>query len=643
MHLFNFSKARIAFLHDVFMAAISFPLALYIRVGDSFFWYADRILLLGTALFTAVAALCFWYMRLYRGVWHYASLNDVMQITKAATIAILIFMPLMFVVTRLDDIPRSMLVIEWLLLISLVGGSRIAYRIAKDKRFDTMLRKENYRRIPVLLFGAGDAAEQFIRATTLPENATHQVVGLIDDHGTRIGRKIHGVDVMGGLADFEDVVHTLQKRDAAPQRVIVATPDLDGKQMRELLSRAQAMGLPLSRIPRMTDLRSGVEDGIPTRPIAVEDLLGRPQKVLDRDAMRSLIEGRRVLITGAGGTIGSELSRQIAGLGPSHLSLLDSSEFALYEIDLEIGIARPALSRSISLADVRDRGRVQRVFEAETPEIVFHAAALKHVPMVESNPLEGVLTNTAGTRNIADAARLRKVATMVLISTDKAVNPTNVMGATKRLAESYCQALDVLGAEDAGGTRFVTVRFGNVLGSTGSVVPLFQRQIDAGGPVTVTHPDITRYFMTTREAVELVIEASALGSRRASLAGKIFVLDMGEPVRIQDLARQMIRLAGRNPDGEIEIAFTGMRPGEKLHEELMHTSEQLVETELDGIYAASPRIADHAQLVQAFDRLEEGAQTGRVAEILSELKRLVPEFAHEPNGSGDMVDKKSAD
>ena len=425
--------------------------------------------------------------------------------------------------------------------------------------------------------------------------------------------------------------------------MIVATPDLDGKQMRELLSRAQAMGLPLSRIPRMTDLRSGVEDGIPTRPIAVEDLLGRPQKVLDRDAMRSLIEGRRVLITGAGGTIGSELSRQIAGLGPSHLSLLDSSEFALYEIDLEIGIARPALSRSISLADVRDRGRVQRVFEAETPEIVFHAAALKHVPMVESNPLEGVLTNTAGTRNIADAARLRKVATMVLISTDKAVNPTNVMGATKRLAESYCQALDVLGAEDAGGTRFVTVRFGNVLGSTGSVVPLFQRQIDAGGPVTVTHPDITRYFMTTREAVELVIEASALGSRRASLAGKIFVLDMGEPVRIQDLARQMIRLAGRNPDGEIEIAFTGMRPGEKLHEELMHTSEQLVETELDGIYAASPRIADHAQLVQAFDRLEEGAQTGRVAEILSELKRLVPEFAHEPNGSGDMVDKKSAD
>ena len=445
MRLFRFTKARIAFLHDVFMAAISFPLALYIRVGDSFFWYADRVLLVGTVVFTAVAALCFWSMRLYRGVWHYASLNDVMQIAKAATVAILIFMSLMFVITRLDDIPRSMLVIEWLLLISLVGGSRIAYRIAKDKRFDTMLRKENYRRIPVLLFGAGDMAEQFIRATTLPENATHQVVGLIDDHGTRIGRKIHGVDVLGGLTDFEDIVRALQTRGNAPQRVIVATADIDGKQMRELLNRAQAMGLPLSRIPRMTDLQSGDEDGIPTRPIAVEDLLGRPQKVLDRDAMRTLVEGRRVLITGAGGTIGSELARQIAGLAPRQISLLDSSEFALYEIDLEIGIALPDLPRSIALADVRDRARVQRVFETEAPEIVFHAAALKHVPMVENNPLEGVLTNVVGTRNVADAARQRKIATVVLISTDKAVNPTNVMGATKRLAETYCQALDILG------------------------------------------------------------------------------------------------------------------------------------------------------------------------------------------------------
>ncbi|MBT5414323.1 MAG: polysaccharide biosynthesis protein, partial [Rhodospirillaceae bacterium] len=634
MRLFRFTKARIAFLHDVFMAAISFPLALYIRVGDSFFWYADRVLLVGTVVFTAVAALCFWSMRLYRGVWHYASLNDVMQIAKAATVAILIFMSLMFVITRLDDIPRSMLVIEWLLLISLVGGSRIAYRIAKDKRFDTMLRKENYRRIPVLLFGAGDMAEQFIRATTLPENATHQVVGLIDDHGTRIGRKIHGVDVLGGLTDFEDIVRALQTRGNAPQRVIVATADIDGKQMRELLNRAQAMGLPLSRIPRMTDLQSGDEDGIPTRPIAVEDLLGRPQKVLDRDAMRTLVEGRRVLITGAGGTIGSELARQIAGLAPRQISLLDSSEFALYEIDLEIGIALPDLPRSIALADVRDRARVQRVFETEAPEIVFHAAALKHVPMVENNPLEGVLTNVVGTRNVADAARQRKIATVVLISTDKAVNPTNVMGATKRLAETYCQALDILGADEPAATRFVTVRFGNVLGSTGSVVPLFQRQIDAGGPVTVTHPEVTRFFMTTREAVELVIEASALGSRRAKLAGKIFVLDMGEPVRIQDLARQMIRLAGRRPDSEIEVAFTGLRPGEKLYEELMHSAEQLIETEMEGIYVASPRTADHAFLSRAFDALEEGSRNGRYAEILDHLKRLVPEFAHQPGGAG---------
>lgn len=626
------------------MAAISFPLALYIRVGDSFVWYADKMLLLGTAVFTAVAALCFWYMRLYRGVWHYASMNDVLQITKAVTLAILVFMPLMFVVTRLDDIPRSILVIEWLLLISLVGGSRIAYRVLKDRRFDTMLRKENYRRIPVLLFGAGDRAEQFIRATTLPENATHRVVGLIDDQGTRIGRKIHGIDVLGGLSEFESIVAALQKRDDAPQRVIVTTADLDGKQMRELLNRAQAMGLPISRIPRMTDLRSGLEDGIPTRPIAVEDLLGRPQKVLDAAAMRALIEGRRVLITGAGGTIGSELSRQVAGLAPSQLSLLDSSEFALYEIDLEIGIARPELPRSIALADIRDRTRVQAVLEAESPDIVFHAAALKHVPMVETNPLEGVLTNTVGTRNVADAARRQNVDTMVLISTDKAVNPTNVMGATKRLAETYCQALDLLRAETGRGTRFVTVRFGNVLGSTGSVVPLFQRQIDVGGPVTVTHPDVTRFFMTTREAVELVIEASALGSRDVMLAGKIFVLDMGEPVRIQDLARQMIRLAGRRPDSEIEVTFTGLRPGEKLHEELMHASEHLIESEMEGIYVASPRTADHAILLRAFEELEEGARGGRDGEVLDRLQRLVPEFAHERNSvAADIFDMNPAD
>ena len=339
-----------------------------------------------------------------------------------------------------------------------------------------------------------------------------------------------------------------------------------------------------------------------------------------------------MLVTGAGGTIGAELVRQIATFAPAQMTLLDNSEYLLYSIGLELSEAHPGLSYSLVLGDVRDRARLDEVMAAETPELVFHAAALKHVPMVEANPVEGILTNVVGSRNTADACRKAGVAAMVLISTDKAINPSSVMGATKRLAESYCQALEIAGRrEGSGGTRFVTVRFGNVLGSTGSVVPLFHRQLAAGGPLTVTHPEMTRYFMTVREAVELVLQASALGiAAPADEAGKIYVLDMGEPVKIMDLARQIIRLAGLRPDKDIQIEVIGLRPGEKLREELFHEAEPVVETGHSGLRLAAPRTANLELLGRSLDELAELCADERGAGAMRLLHHLVPEYQHEP-------------
>ncbi len=400
--------------------------------------------------------------------------------------------------------------------------------------------------------------------------------------------------------------------------------------MRRLFEISEALALPLARLPRLTDFRRGGER-LEVRPIEIEDLLGRPQTPLDRPAMAALIAGRRVLVTGAGGTIGGELTRQLAALGPAALGLFDASELALYAIDLELGERFPELPRHAVLGDVRDRRQLAQVLAALKPELVFHAAALKHVPLSEANLEEAVLTNAIGTRNVSELCRDAGVGAMVMISTDKAVNPTSVMGATKRLAEAWCQTLDVAErrrlAQSGQGTRYITVRFGNVLGSTGSVVPLFQRQLARGGPLTVTHPEITRYFMTVREAVELVLQATTLGTADETATGKIYVLDMGEPVRIVDLARQMIRLAGLRPDRDVEIVFTGLRPGEKLHEELFHAGEALVETNTAGIRLANPRTSDSAVLARALDELEAAARGRRSADVLQLLAHLVPEFA----------------
>ncbi len=612
--------------HDIFMATASLYVSLYLRLGEGFVdYFRGNTLLVAGLVFGVISAGVFHYRGLYRGVWRYASINDLIAITRAVTFVILLFLAVMFLWSRLNSLPRSLVVINWFVLMAMLGGPRFLYRLFKDRRFDLAIDDDNHRRIPVLLAGAGDAAEEFIRSLGRASNASYRVIGILAESPGRVGRNIHGVSVLGTTADLAQVVAQLATEGDPPQRLILTKENLDGGLVRTLLDDAGKAGLTLARLPSLTEFKSGHADKTEIRPVDIEDLLGRPQKPLDRDAMRAMIEGKRVLITGAGGSIGSELVRQISDFAPARLSLLDSSEYALYNIDLETAERHPGLARQALIADVRDRETVLRLLGDLAPQLVFHAAALKHVPLVEANPFEGVLTNVTGTLNVADACLATGVEAMVMISTDKAVNPTNIMGATKRIAESYCQALDLRRGAGAG-TRFVTVRFGNVLGSTGSVVPLFQKQLSTGGPLTVTDPDMTRYFMTVGEAVELVLQAATLDDTGHDRAGKIFVLDMGDPVRIMDLAQQMIRLAGYVPDKDIKIEVTGLRPGEKLFEEMFHGGEPLMETESEGILLAAPRAAEADELRAAIDRLAKAVSAADRDQVIKIIGDLVPEY-----------------
>jgi O-antigen biosynthesis protein WbqV len=629
----NSRRALLAFLHDVAMAALSLVASLYLRIGDDIATYEPRLTATYVVSFTVIAASVFLLTGLYRGIWRYASLPDLFNISRAVSLTVLVFLPVMFVLTRLEALPRSTLLIDWFVLIALLGGPRLAYRLFKDRGLDHILERVRQQSVPVLLISAKDGADTFIREMRRDPRAVYRVVGVLADTPSRVGREIYRVPVLGTIDSLEAVVERLERRGRRPQKLIITAQNLSGDQVRWLLDRADALAIPLARLPKLTDFQRNLDR--PERalePIALEDLLGRPQAVLDRDGMARLIRAHRVLVTGAGGTIGGELARQIAVLSPSRLILLDNSEFALYGIETELRERFPGLPLVPLLRDVRERPEVDEVIAAEKPEIVFHAAALKHLPMVEANPIEGVLTNVVGSRNVAEAARAFGASLVVMISTDKAVNPTSVMGATKRVAESFCQALDLYEARRRAplgdGSRYVTVRFGNVLGSTGSVVPLFARQLAGGGPLTVTDPEVTRFFMTVREAVELVLQASALSpaATTGDARGKIFVLDMGEPVKIVDLAHQMIRLAGLRPDRDIAIDYIGLRPGEKLHEELFHPAEPLIATDNPAIRLAAPRTADYAMLARSIDELEENARARREERVFRLLDRLVPEY-----------------
>lgn len=604
--------------YDVGMAAVSFIIAFYVRLSDEKIDDAFPYIVKATPIFSLICLAVFIQMRLYRGLWRYASMRDLITIVKAVTLSVAIFAVLLFLFNRMEGFPRSVLFINWMVLLGLLGGSRFLYRAFRERNLP------DSNKIPVLLIGAGDAAEQFIRNSQRDNKSDFEVVGLVDDNPAQKGRTIHRITIYGDSNIIANIVRKLERKGRKPQKLIVSDEGISGDDILRILDIADGLGIPLARLPKLSELKHGVSEKINIRPIAVEDLLGRSQNTLDRKAMRELLEGKRVLITGAGGTIGGELTRQIASYNPSKLVVVELSEFNLYQIERELLANFPDLPMSFVLCDVRDSAHIDSVFAEYKPEFVFHAAAIKHVPIAEYNIEETILTNVFGSRNVAEACLKYEAQAMVMISTDKAVNPTNVMGASKRLAESFCQALGK--ANNDKNTKFITVRFGNVLGSTGSVVPLFNEQLANGGPITVTDPEMTRYFMTVREAVELVLQASVLGRDMGDKKEYIFVLDMGQPMKILDLALKMIRLAGLRPHKDIEIKFTGLRAGEKLYEELFHSSENSAKTVHNSIFLASPRQTDLEILKQTFLSLYEACKIRKSATALAMLNNLVPEF-----------------
>lgn len=620
---------------DSLLALAALPIAVWVAAPGAWpeaGWWAGA--LPGAVLALAAAGVP---LRLPVQYWRFAGLGDLLAVAGAAAVAAAIFSAGLHLAGAWRPPNAAFPVIHAAALAALLVGGRVASLLQAARHAgDASPDAQN-----VLLVGAAEGTDLFLRALSRDRRAPYRVIGILSLRARQAGRRMQGHAILGTVEDTEQVLDTLRAEGRLPS-VIVLASGLSGPALEGVLDAADRHGVPVRRAPAPTRLDpAGGEEArrVELRPVSIEDLLDRPQVPLDREGMARLVQGRRVLVTGAGGTIGGELARQVAALGPSTLTLLDHGEYVLYEIDLELREKHPEVARRAVLADVRDEARIRRLFEEIRPELVFHAAALKHVPMVENDPLEGLLTNALGTRIVADAARAVGTTAMVFISTDKAVNPTSVMGASKRLAEMYCQAFDREARHGREGMRCITVRFGNVLGSTGSVVPLFRRQLERGGPLTVTHPDMRRYFMTVREAVGLVLQASVVGTTDPEnmppeLAdGGIFVLDMGEPVKIVDLARRMIRLAGLRPEEDVEIRFTGLRPGEKLFEELFHGKEAPHPTAYPGLLVATPRTADAALVGRAIDEIAGAARTGNPRAALQQLGRLVPEFEHAPEGT----------
>lgn len=616
---------------DASIAGAAFVLALYVRWGENWQDHATAYLPEGVVLASAITLLLVLYTRLYRRYWRYVSLKDLMTILKICGVAMLSFYALMFLVTRLEMLPRSVPVLHLILLIGGMAAPRVLVRAWHEKNF----RLPEMQQVPVLLIGQGDEAETFIRESMRHASFPYRVVGVVATESRAVGRNIHHVKIYGTMEEIPAVLRKLKRKGDAPQRLILAAHDLPGHAIQQLLSVADSLNISMARIPKLSDLTRGDTAGVSVRPIEVEDILGRPQATLDIQAMGDLIKDRRVLVTGAGGSIGGELVRQLSALAPAEIILLEQSEYALYQIDRELSETAPDLPRRAILADVREAEAMLHLFQDCRPEVVFHAAALKHVPLCEVNVAQAVRTNIFGTQAVADACLAAKVSLMVQISTDKAVNPTNVMGVCKRVGESYCQAL----GQAQNTTRFVTVRFGNVLGSTGSVVPLFQRQLERGGPLTVTHPEMTRYFMTIREAVRLVIQSAALETDQAA---PIYVLDMGTPIQIDALARQMIRLAGLRPDVDVAISYTGLRPGEKMHEQLFYGNEALQPTAHEAIQVAAAREASLKELGKQLSALFKLLSRGEDATIRAALKTLVPEYVPTPAADATATTQKES-
>ncbi|WP_028053423.1 polysaccharide biosynthesis protein [Sinorhizobium medicae] len=629
------------YLTDLASVGVALTMALLLRYGPGELSARPEtasVLLWSGAQYLAICAFVFPLSGLYSRNWKYGSISDLFTILRAVLLTSLLLVTLLFFSTRLTDIPRTVVPMQSLLLIAFLAAARLSFRAEELSLRRPVFKSGRNKdaqgddRIPLLLVGASDAADLYLRALARDPNATYVPVACLDRSEDQIGMSLRGVPIAGRIQDFEQVVAELQLLNKQPRHIVFTeAPAAFGEEASDALLRsAERLGIAVSRLSQMTELKRAKGDNpYELRSIELTDLLERPQAALDREAIDRLVRGRRVLITGAGGSIGSELTTQVAACDPAEIVLIDNTEYNLYAIDMTLTESFPEVPRSSYLCSVRRSQRVAEIFERHRPELVFHAAALKHVPMVQLNPCEGVLTNVVGTMNVANAAKKYGTLAMVQVSTDKVVNSTSVMGATKRLAELYCQALDLHGLETGLGPRFMTVRFGNVLGSSGSLIPLFKRQLARGGPLTVTDANMTRFFMTIREAVELTLQASAYGFEKQLGQGEIFVLDMGEPIKIIDIARRMIRLAGFTPDQEIEIKIIGCRPGEKLFEELFDETDKRISSPVPGVLGAVPEAIPLPTLRDAFARLQRHSERGNEAAVVSVMRELLPRYEHE--------------
>ncbi len=554
-----------------------------------------------------VQGLVYRWQGLYLGVWRFASIPDFIRIVKAVIIGVSISIALFFIMDRMEGIPRSIFPLYSMLLFFLLGGARISYRISKDRRIP------DKDALPVLIVGAGRGGEIVARELNQPqeEESGYLPIGFVDDDPGKQGREIQGLQVLGAIGDIPKVVakHEIKL-------VIIAMPSVSSAKMREIVGICDKLDIEFRTLPSVSDMALGKITVNTLREVSIDDLLGRDQIKLDWDSIETGIKGKTILVSGGGGSIGSELCRQIARMIPKALIIFERSEYNLYKIERELSLQFPGIVVYACLGDVSDRISVDHVMSRFHPDVVFHAAAYKHVPMLQYQVREAVKNNVLGTKVLAESSDQYGVNCFIMISTDKAVNPSNVMGASKRVAEIFCQNFN-----SRSSTSFITVRFGNVLGSAGSVVPLFNAQIKKGGPLTVTHPDMRRYFMTIPEACQLIMQSAAMGK-----GGEIYVLDMGKPVKITYLAEQMIRLSGKEPGKDIEIIYTGLRPGEKLFEELFHESENLSATPHEKVLLANYREVDWKFMSKNLDEVASKCATYDEEGLYELVKIFVPEM-----------------
>lgn len=613
-HRLNYRLPRIAvILHDLVMVWVCWQGLHYLRYSlqrssfDLAPWYST------VAIVLIAQGLVSWRVGLYRGLWRFASVPDLLNIFKASLLGLLAIVAGLFFSSHLDLVSRAALLLYPFVLTALLGAPRLIFRAWKDHQL--LQPGEGAER--VLILGADQAGESLVR--DLRRLGRYDPIGFLDDAAQLQGTRLQGLPVLGKISDVSRIA-----RETGAQLLVIAMPSVDAAAMRRIIGLCEDSRLPFRRVPRLTDLLEGQALPGQLKEVAIEDLLGRKPRTPDWKAIRRWLGGQSVLVTGAGGSIGAELCRQCARHGAKRIGLVEISELALSRIHAELCRDFPGIECVPVLGDCGDPALIEHALAVVAPEAVFHAAAYKHVPLLQGQLREAIRNNAVATWTVAKACRAANVGTFVLISTDKAVDPVNVLGATKRLAEMTCQAL-----VDPRSTRMVIVRFGNVLDSSGSVVPLFREQIRRGGPVTVTHPEITRYFMTIPEACQLILQAVTLGE-----GGEIFALDMGQPVKIHYLAEQMIRLAGKRPGEDIRIEFTGLRPGEKLFEELFHPQEDYQPTRHPKIMLAQPRELAAQSIQQQLLRLRQASQQYDSAQMLEILQQLVPEFRRSEDAPG---------